>query len=627
MAVANASSWKNLGHGFTGGDWWPALFIAAAAAMLVIPVPSWLVDPLLVVNICIAVTLLLLAIKVGGALNVAALPTMLLVATLFRLALNISTTRLILSKGDAGQVVRAFGEFVSGGNPLVGGVLFLILTVVQFIVIAKGSERVAEVTARFTLDAMPGKQMSIDADLRSGLVDAEGARRRRMELERESQFHGAMDGAMKFVKGDAVAGLVINVVNLLGGLAVGCIQLGMPAKDALGSYTVLTIGDGLVSQIPALLVAVSAGLVVTRVRGKSKNKSLAHQISAPVRTNPQVLVGAGMAMVFIGIVPGMPAWSFCLTGIVLATLGLFLFRKRASGSMKPVASKEHPEPKVTILLPRDMPSDESLPLSLEKSAKWLGTELGLPAPKVELLSDGPKGRWTLFVDGTPAVSGQLEGLGRQGELGNELGGVLKLAAGRFIGVQETQNMLDELERSHPALVREVVPRLVPTVLLSEILTRLVEESVPVRDLRGILACLAEWARTEADPVALAERVREYLRPVISHRLAPDGTLHALLLDMRVEQLLSAGMQNQSGVASLSLSPRDGQGILRGLGEVLKSVHHNTPVVVCRPGIRRPFWKLVHDLFPQVQVVSYMELEPSMSLVPVGVVSVLDSEES
>ncbi len=619
-AIANNGGWKNSGFASVGGQWLPALFIAAAAAMLVVPVPSWLVDPLLVLNICIGLTLLLLAVKASGTLSVAALPTMLLVATLFRLALNVSTTRLILSKGDAGDVVRAFGEFVSGGNPLVGGVLFLILTIVQFIVIAKGSERVAEVTARFTLDAMPGKQMSIDADLRSGLVDAEGARIRRMELERESQFHGAMDGAMKFVKGDAVAGLVINAVNLLGGLAVGCIQLHMPASKALGTYTVLTIGDGLVSQIPALLVAVAAGLVVTRVRGKTASTSLAHQLASPLRSHPQVLTGAGVGMFMIGLVPGMPTGSFCITGITLASFGFWILRKsRSRGNELPDGHKDSMEPRVTIVLPQDLSPDESLPVRLEQSAIWLGSELGLPAPKVELLGDGPFGRWTMFVDGTPAVSGELPKDASRSDLEKELGGLLRLVAGRLIGVQETQNMLDELERSQPALVREVVPRLVPAVLLSEILTRLVEESVPVRDLRGILACLAEWARTEADPVALTERVREYLRPVISHRVAPDGTLHALLLDPEVEQMLTKGMQNESGFASLTISPQDGDSILQGVGAVLDSVGDQAQVVVCRPGIRRPFWKLVHDIFPHIQVVSFMELEPSMSLVPVGVV--------
>src|SRR4051794_8006077 len=272
--------------------------------MMIVPLPTPLLDLLISVNIAAAVTLLLVAIYVSDALKIATFPTLLLLTTLFRLALEVSATRLILLRADAGEVIRAFGNFVVAGNLVVGAVVFLILTLIQFIVISKGSERVAEVGARFTLDAMPGKQMSIDAELRAGHIDHTEARRRRAMLARESQFFGAMDGAMKFVKGDAIAGIVVLLTNIVGGLVIGVVQKGMDLGAAARTYTVLTIGEGLVSQIPALVISTAAGIIVTRVTSEDEGGQLGRDVGAQILAHPKALAIAAALMALLAAVPG-----------------------------------------------------------------------------------------------------------------------------------------------------------------------------------------------------------------------------------------------------------------------------------------------------------------------------------
>ena len=280
--------------------------VVAIVGMMIVPLPTPLLDLLISVNIAIAVVLLLVAIYVSDALKIATFPTLLLLTTLFRLALEVSATRLILLHADAGEVIRAFGNFVVAGNLVVGAVVFLILTMIQFIVISKGSERVAEVAARFTLDAMPGKQMSIDAELRAGHIDHNEARRRRTALARESQLFGSMDGAMKFVKGDAIAGIVVLAVNIVGGLVIGVLQRGMDVATAARTYTVLTIGEGLVSQIPALVISTSAGIIVTRVASEEEGGHLGRDIGMQVMAQPKAIAIAAGLLVLLAIVPGLP---------------------------------------------------------------------------------------------------------------------------------------------------------------------------------------------------------------------------------------------------------------------------------------------------------------------------------
>lgn len=309
-----------------------AFFVLAVIFMMILPLPTWLVDTLIALNICLATLLIVFAMYLPGPLAFSTFPGVLLLTTLFRLALSITTTRLILLQADAGDIVQAFGDFVVGGDLVVGLVIFFILTIVQFLVITKGSERIAEVAARFSLDAMPGKQMSIDSDLRGGVIDAGEARRRRESLSRESQLFGAMDGAMKFVKGDAIAGLVIVAVNLLGGLAVGTLKHQMSAGDAVHVYSVLTIGDGLVAQIPALLISLTAGLIVTRVNTESTkvDANVGREMAEQILSQPKAWMIASSAMVFFAMVPGMPSLAFLVLGVITASVGFTRFRTAQS---------------------------------------------------------------------------------------------------------------------------------------------------------------------------------------------------------------------------------------------------------------------------------------------------------
>ena len=333
------------------------LFLVACVAMMVglmiVPLPTWLLDICLTVNIALAMTILMVSIYISSATKIASYPTLLLITTLYRLSLDISATRLILLKADAGEVIRSFGMFVVGGNFVVGAVIFLIITLVQFIVITKGAERVAEVGARFTLDAMPGKQMSIDADLRSGTIDSREARRRRQTLSRESQFYGAMDGAMKFVKGDAIAGIIITVINIVGGLVIGVAMGGMSFQEAGQTYSILTIGNGLVSQIPALLISLSAGMVVTRVASEDETSNLGREIAGQLLSQPKAIgVVAGILFV-MALIPGLPKIPFLLLSALSGSVcyGLFRAAKSTDADREKSAAPGAPEPEVTMTLP------------------------------------------------------------------------------------------------------------------------------------------------------------------------------------------------------------------------------------------------------------------------------------
>ncbi|HHV52909.1 MAG TPA: flagellar biosynthesis protein FlhA, partial [Synergistaceae bacterium] len=301
-----------------------AFLIILIVGMMIIPMPTFLLDILLSMNITFGVVVLLATFYVLKPLEIPAFPTILLIATLYRLALNVSTTRLILLQAYAGEVIAAFGDFVVGGNYVVGGVVFLILVIIQFVVITRGAERVAEVAARFTLDAMPGKQMAIDADLNAGLIDEKEARKRRSEIQREADFYGSMDGASKFVRGDAIAGLIITVVNILGGLTIGVFQRGFTFQEALQTYSLLTVGDGLVAQIPALLLSTATGIIVTRAAGES---NLGRDIVTSLSSNCRPLfIGAGLLFA-LAVVPGLPTMPFLLLGTILALAGFVVYRE------------------------------------------------------------------------------------------------------------------------------------------------------------------------------------------------------------------------------------------------------------------------------------------------------------
>ena len=411
-----------------------AILMVGIIFMLVVPLPTGLIDTLIAFNIMASMMLLMVAVYIPSPLSFSSFPSVLLITTLFRLALAISTTRLILLNADAGDIIFAFGNFVVQGNFVVGAVIFLIITIVQFLVITKGAERVAEVSARFSLDAMPGKQMSIDGDMRAGVIDLEEARRRRANVEKESQLFGSMDGAMKFVKGDAIAGLVITVINIVGGIAIGTTQHGMSVGEAVNIYSILTIGDGLVSQIPALLIAITSGVIVTRVTTEDST-NLGADISRQILAQPRALLIAGAMMFLFAIVPGFPSSVFLTLGIVLVSAGYLLNqvaqRKEAAemggdpdlarapsvsdstGKSRAVTGDDF-SLAVPLIVEVDSALENHIDLAqlnaeLVKIRRALYMDLGVPFPGIHLrFSDRLQdGRYQILIQETPIGNGMI----------------------------------------------------------------------------------------------------------------------------------------------------------------------------------------------------------------------------
>jgi type III secretion protein V len=409
-----------------------AILLVAVLFMIILPLPTQLVDALIAFNLCSAAVLLMVAVYIPTPVKFAAFPSVLLLSTLFRLALAISTTRLILLQADAGQIIQTFGEFVVGGNLVVGLVVFLIITVVQFVVITKGAERVAEVAARFSLDAMPGKQMSIDSDMRSGLIDMVQARERRRMLERESQLYGSMDGAMKFVKGDAIAGLLIIFINIIGGIAIGTLQRGLDLDQALEIYSILTIGDGLVQQIPGLFVSVTAGIVVTRV-ADDDSSNLGGDIASQIGAQPKALMVAGGILGGFAMVPGFPTLTFIALGVLVGGGGYLAYRRatrpaptRGKGALPAVRASTEAEASgegngesefsITVPLMVDVATDVEDAISpdllneeLARVRRALYYDLGVPFPGIHLRFNAqlPPSSYQILVEEVPVSQGQL----------------------------------------------------------------------------------------------------------------------------------------------------------------------------------------------------------------------------
>jgi type III secretion protein V len=598
-------------------------------ALFVLRLPPSLLDALVALNLVIGVALLLTAIYVPAPVAFDSFPSVLLITTLFRLALSVATTRLILLDGHAGKIIDAFGGFVAGGSLVVGIVVFVIITAVQFIVVAKGAERVAEVAARFTLDAMPGAQLSIDSDLRAGLIDKDEARRRRRLLERESQLGGALDGAMKFVKGDAIASIVIVAVNLVGGLVIGVMQRGLSFGEAARVYTILTIGDGLVAQLPALLSAMAAGIIVTRTNGASGDRHLGETIGRQLLAHPRALAVTGGIALALAAVPGFPPLVFVALAASLLG-GAWLLTKRrvevldAGGQV----SSAHDLAPATIA--NDAPlvvrhganAQHDAIAAAHALGRWLadtGHELGIapPSPLVQRVAAlAPTRCEIVWFDVTIAAA---DG----GELKAQLPDVqhlLRRQAARWIGVQDASNLLDRLARTHPALqadVREVVT----AQRLAEVLRCLVGESIPLRNLRDIFEALLKWGDKENDPTALAEFVRVALgRSITARHLDGQGRLHAVLTDADVEEELRTHCRAIGSTSPLVLPPARAaqiQAQMRRRFESRGAGDAPPPVVLAAIDVRRHVRKLLEPVLPDVVVLSYQELADPFTLVPVG----------
>ncbi len=627
--------------------------ILSIVALLIMPLPLWMIDCLVAVNICSGIVLLLVSIYVASAVEFSVFPSLLLLTTLFRLSISVATTKMILLHGEAGHIISTFGKVVAGGNVVVGLVVFLIITVVQFIVIAKGAERVAEVAARFSLDAMPGKQMSIDSDLRSGLLDKDEARSRRKLLELESKLHGSMDGAMKFVKGDALCGIIIIIINLLGGLAIGVVQNDMAMGDAAVKYSILTIGEGLVAQIPALLGAMSAGLIVTRTTDSEKERHLGEAIARQLSAKPRVLLAAGGICAIMGLVPGFPWIVFLMLAVALGITGAMLTPSLKPYILKVVSPAKASIGKSEAMMPKlistvSAKATPMVPLLLELNEAQAATidgkllasvaedmmhalhiRMGLNFPRLEIHTHAFNNEqvnatgWQLSIYEIPVAHGALASKNTIAQLVHDVQNALRRNLSLFIGTQETANMIGQVTHEMPELAKEL-SRAMPTPRIAEILKRLAEEEVSLRNMRDLIEGLSDAAQHEREPFTLTEFTRIALKRQMSHQYAPNGTLRALLLDQEIEQTLRQGVSDESGSPRLSLDPVLVRAIIDQI--IMRTDSSSCSVIVTNVDIRRHLRKLIdQDLF-DVAVLSFHELTPQLKLDVVGYINlpVLDA---
>jgi type III secretion protein V len=501
-------------------------------AMMVMPMPPMLADVLIAINIGLSVLLMMAAIQISAPIEFSTLPSLILLTTTFRLSLSITTSRMVLVQGDAGEIIRAFGEFVIAGNVVVGLVVYLIITIVQFLVISKGSERVAEVAARFTLDALPGKQISIDTDLKNGDIDKEEARRRRAGLAAESQLFGAMDGAMKFVKGDSIASLVMIVINLVGGIVIGSVQRGLSFADAVQTYSLLAVGDGLIAQIPALLISLTAGLLVTRSASEA-GRNLGQDIVSQIIAQPRSLQIGAVVLAGLGFVPGFPITVFLTLACLAGAAGWALARRAAREAERRSAAaaasvRSEPEAaRLTVALGADLSADaDAVEEALDGVRRGVAERLGLPMPRLRLLPGPIEGSaWRFEIDGVPTEQGEAATVE---EAVSAIRGALMRSAGRFVGLQETQRLIQAIEKDYPELTQETL-KVAPLGRLAAVLRRLLDEQVPILDLWSILDICQSRAPRETDNGLLAELARYALRNQICFDTAGIGKVIPLLL--------------------------------------------------------------------------------------------------
>jgi len=604
-----------------------AALVIAVVAMLIVPLPRPLLDLLLVLNIGIAVALLMAAVFTPRPLGFASFPTLLVVTTLFRVGLEVSTTRLILADADAGEVVRAFGSSVVAGSLVVGLVVFAVITIVQLVVVSRGAERVAEVAARFALDAMPGKQMAIDAEQRSGAIDAETARRRRTDLERESQLYGAMDGAMRFVKGDAVAAILIVVINLIGGMVIGVGSRGLSAGEAVQTYSLLSIGGGLVAQIPALLVAVASGLLVTRV-ASTGNRALGEDLGEQLGGQPRALAAAAVLLVGLGLVPGLPLVPFVLLGAFAAGAAWLSARSRprvAASLLDEAGAAEARGARLALRLSpalADRLAVRELHAVLADLRAQLSARAGFPLAPFAIARDASLGpdELAVAIDGTPVAWLAVADLAA---LADRLPGVIAGLIPELIGVDRVAALVERAAQHSPVLVREVVPRLVPLPVLAEVLRGLAREQVPIEDLAAVLEAIAlapapAGGFTGRDVPALIEHLRGQLRRQISARWAPRGQLAVYTVDGMIEDALRSAIDRRDGAVILALEPAIASDIVAA---VRARIGADAAVILTSGDIRRHLRTLLEAELPAIAILAAHELAPGTAVRTAGRIEV------
>jgi len=663
--------------------------------VMVIPLPPMLLDFLLALNITISITIILIAMYTLKPLDFSIFPSLLLVTTLFRLSLNVASTRLILLHGNegltaAGKVIKSFGSFVVGGNYVVGIIVFFILVIVNFVVITKGATRIAEVAARFTLDAMPGKQMSIDADLNAGLIDENEARERRVTVARESEFHGSMDGAAKFVRGDAIAGIIITIINIIGGFVIGVFQKKMSLVDAAQNYTILTVGDGLVSQIPALTISTAAGIIVSRAASQD---TMGKEFGKQFFDHPKAIYLAALIIFTFGLIPGMPHVPFIILSIVIGGSVYLLSSRREALRVKEVEDRDKekveevgPEPVEHLLLidPLELEVGYGLITLVDREQggefldrvrsirRQFAIEMGLVVPPIhirdnlqlnssgyQILLKGVKiagaeimvnhflamdsGEATRKIEGIetcePAFNlpatwipeAQKEEAKIAGYtvvdnvtiMATHLTEVLRNHASELLGRQEVQNLLDNLSKTYPKAVEELVPNLLSVGLVQKVLQNLLQERISIRDMLTIVETLGDYSPLTKDPDLLTEYVRHKLsRSIISPFIGEDGVLNLITMAQEVEDILLDGIQKSEHGSYLSIDPNVAEPIITSIKEEAeKAMAKNIqPILLSSPTVRRHLKKMSEHFVPSLVVLSQSELLSDIQLKTIGEVS-------
>ena len=657
--------------------------------VMVIPLPPLIIDLLLSLSITLSIVILLMSMFVMKPIEFSVFPSVLLTVTLFRLSLNVASSRLILLHGNegtgaAGQVIKAFGTFVVGGNYVVGLIVFAVLTLINFVVITKGATRIAEVAARFTLDAMPGKQMSIDADLNTGLISEADARRRRGEIEREADFYGAMDGASKFVRGDAVAGVIIIFINVVGGLIVGVLQQGMDITDAARNYTLLTIGDGLVTQVPALIISTAAGMLVTR---STSSSNLGQEITDQLFAQPKVIGTAAVILFVFALIPGMPKFSFF---VIAAGAGFLAFRLMKAAVPAEDAMEEEVQPPSPIetvdsLLPLDLLEIEvgygligfvdmaqggELLQRIKSLRRQLALEMGFVIPAIHIrdnlqlkpnqysvilkgveISRGElmPGHWlALTSDKTPRVKGidtkepafglpavwiserEKESVQARGVVvvdpatvvTTHLTELIKSHSDELLGRQEVQSLIDNLAKTYPRVVEELVPKVVSAGTIHRVLQRLLRERISIRDLLTVLETLADYAPLTKNIDILTGYVRQALARTITKQYRDaEGNITVVMLSPEIEDKISHSIQHTEFESYLTVDPNWVQKIVRNVQKYIGTFTSRglQPIVLCSPGARMHFRKILEKFFPNIIVLSHNEITHDVNIKSLGIV--------
>ena len=667
------------------------IYLLSAVLFFIIPIPSQLLDVLLALNISIAMVVLLNTVFMKRILDMSFFPALLLFTTLFRISLNVSSTRLILTTGNPGNVVSTFGAFVGGGNLIIGAVIFIILLIIQFIVINKGSERVSEVTARFTLDAMPGKQMAIDADLNTGAITDEEAKKKRKELQDESAFFGNMDGATKYVKGDATAGLIITLINLVGGTIMGMTRDGMGAMDALQQFGQLTIGDGLSSQIPSLLISLSTGILVSK---GTTDDDFGDTVITQLFGIPRVLYIVGVAMIILGVFTPLNIVLFLAFGVIFILAGrkvekdFQIHETTEAVSTDETEAEEIRKPENVISLLQVDPIELEfgygiIPLAdanqggdlLDRVVmirRQIALELGTVVPIIRLRDNiqlNPN-QYIIKIKGIQVADGEIlfdhymamnpgyveeeitgipttepsfhlpalwitesqreraESLGYTvvdppSIIATHLTEVIRNHIAELLTRQDVQNLVDNLKQTNPALVDELIPKLMGLGEVQKVLQNLLAEGISIRDLLTIFEILADHAASTRDTDVLTEYVRQGLKRAISSKFFPaNEASDVITLDPKLEQEIMGSVKQTEQGAYLTLDPQRVRMIIDRTGALIEQMENNgkTPIVVCSPIVRMYYKKLTEEYLKDLIVVSYNEIESNVELQSVGMVS-------